>query len=228
MIIAANWKMNLNLEESIELIDEIKYIKTENEIIIFPANINLNIVAASLNKSDLKLGAQNFYSKEEGAVTGETTLSQLPKQTQYLLVGHSERRNLLGETDKLINEKIKFTTGKNYKIILCIGENLETKNTGKTIEFLLEQLESALKNIDTENIIIAYEPIWAIGSGKTPTGEEVEDIATQITIKYKFPILYGGSVNEKNITEFTDQKHISGVLVGGTSLNAKKFIKICS
>jgi len=228
MTIAANWKMNLNLEESIKLIDGIKDIKSENEIIIFPSNINLNIVAEKLENSMLNLGCQNFYPKKEGAVTGEITLSQLPKNTKYVLVGHSERRNILKETDESINEKIKFAIEKDYKVILCIGENLETKEKGETVGFLLSQLNSALENIEIQNIIIAYEPIWAIGTGKTPTGEEVEEVAKEIYKKYSLPILYGGSVNESNIQNFIKQKHIEGVLVGGASLNVEKFLKLNS
>jgi len=226
MIIAANWKMNLNLQQSINLIDGIIPITSPNTVLVFPSNINLNAIADSAKQSKISIGCQNFYPAEEGAFTGEITLSQLPENIDYVLVGHSERRNVFGEDNELIYKKMQFAKNKNYKIVLCIGENLQIKNNGETLQFLFSQLDSALNRIDLNDIVIAYEPIWAIGSGQTPTGDEVELITKSIYKKYALPILYGGSVNEINIREFTKQEHIQGVLVGGASLYADKFNKI--
>jgi len=228
MLIAANWKMNLNLKESIDLIDKIIDFDNENKILIFPSNLNLNAVASSTINSKISIGCQNFYSEDEGAFTGEITLSQLPENVEYVLIGHSERRNIFKEDNKLIKQKVKFAIKNNYKIILCVGESLETKENGKTIEFLFQQLDSALDGVDLTNIIVAYEPIWAIGSGETPTGEEVSKIAKSLTEKYPVPVLYGGSVNEENISEFTEQAYIEGVLVGGASLDAENFKNLAS
>jgi len=226
MIIAANWKMNLNEKESIQLIHKINQLDINNhQMIIFPAVINLCAVAKELNEN-VALGCQNFFPYPEGAYTGEICLSQIPTRTTHVLIGHSERRNILNESNELIQQKCKYALKEGYDVILCVGESLDIYNQNKTIDYLFTQIDEVLNGQYHPNIKIAYEPIWAIGSGQTPTAEEVNSIARQIFDKTKLDVLYGGSVNENNIKDFTNQEYIKGVLIGGASLKYEIFKKI--
>ena len=227
MLICANWKMNLNREESLTLFKQFLKIETVNEIVVFPTSLNIYALSDELIHHNIKLGIQNFYPKEEGAFTGEVTLSELPENIDYCLIGHSERRTILNESNDLIEEKVRFALEKNKKIVLCVGEPNEVRKPGKANEFVLNQLESALKSVQTlTNIVIAYEPIWSIGTGLVPTKAEVSEMIQAIYEKFPTQILYGGSVTEQNVSQFKDIENLNGLLVGGASLNFEKFSKI--
>lgn len=232
MLICANWKMNLNQEESLTLFKEFLKVKTANEIVVFPTSLSIYSLSDELkkaNQKNIKLGIQNFYPSEAGAFTGEITISELPENIDYCLIGHSERRTILNESDYFVEEKINFALEKSKKVILCVGESIEVRKIGKAQEFILNQLNSALKSVKSlDNIIIAYEPIWSIGTGLVPTKTEVTEIINVIYEKFPTQILYGGSVTDQNISQFKDIEKLSGFLVGGASLNLEKFEKIVS
>jgi len=227
MIVAANWKMNLNSEYSKELATSFRSIETDHEMIVFPSILNINEVSTALEGSQIKVGMQNFYPSEEGSVTGEVSLAQVPKKVEYVMVGHSERRNLMEETPAFIKTKLSYALESGYKAVLCVGETLEQRRKGKTLAYIGDQLESCLPGIALfKQIIVAYEPIWSIGTGIIPKEDELERVASFIKASYNFPVLYGGSVTPENVSFFTQIPSISGVLVGGASLEYTKFWKL--
>lgn len=174
---------------------------------------------------NFKLGAQNFYPRESGAFTGEIGKTMLDEfNIKSVLIGHSERRELLGESEKFLCEKFDFASKADWEIIYCIGENLSINEAGKTKEFLKRQLENI--DLDYKNLIIAYEPIWAIGTGKSATVEQIEEILNFIREQTSAPLLYGGSVNTANIAEIAKISSCGGVLVGTASWDASNFINL--
>ena len=232
-IIAGNWKMNNTVEESLSLIKELKSLVKEvkdKEIIVCPPFTSLSTVAKELKDSKIRLGAQNLYFEQKGAFTGEISPLMLKDIcVEYVIIGHSERRHILKENDEMINKKMKSALANDLKPIFCVGETLKQRETGKTKDIVKGQITKGLAGIkDIRNIIIAYEPVWAIGTGKNATPGQAEEVHLFIRklIKAKIPILYGGSVNPKNIKDLISQKDIDGVLVGGASLNAKDFSQI--
>ena len=235
-IIAGNWKMNKSPLEAIELAKklkaEIKNNKGDSEIIIFVPSIDLFCVSDCLKDSEIKVGAQNFYFENNGAYTGEIS-AQMLKDTKinYVLIGHSERRNLFHETDQVINKKMLKALENKIIPILCVGENLEQRENNLTFEFIRLQIKSALKNMNltsANEIIIAYEPIWAIGTGKTADKNQAQEICHEIRkvlgeiynsqLAEQIRILYGGSVNASNAQELFAMPDIDGGLIGGASL----------
>lgn len=187
------------------------------------------------------LGAQNFYPKESGAYTGEISASMLKEHgVKVVLVGHSERRNLFGETDEFINEKVKVALSNDMYVIFCIGETLEQREKGLTEKVLKQQIVKGLCDVklplhEKYILCVAYEPVWAIGTGMIATSEMIERAHTfvKLTLEKMFPgvtvpILYGGSVNEKNASVIINLKNVDGVLVGGASLDPEKFAQICN
>lgn len=219
-IFAANFKCNHTRES----FDEYARILGQNlngeKVIIFPP-------FSAFIKGDLGFiqGAQNFYPVKNGAFTGEIGLDMLDEfDIKTVIIGHSERRQILGENDEILRQKFDFAKARNFTIVYCIGEDLATYESGKTKEFLSSQL----KNIDLDyvNLIIAYEPIWAIGSGKTPSMLQIGEILDFIATLSKAPLLYGGSVNAKNIAEISRIPNCGGVLVGSASLNAQNFLNL--
>lgn len=225
-IIAANFKMNLTSDEINNYINNFKIIN-EN-VLIFPSNIYLD----RFKKTNVMIGIQNISMYNDGAYTGEISANQVSSLVDYVLIGHSERRNIFNEDDFTINEKIKRASEHNLKIMLCIGESLETRQNNETQDFLSMQLENDLKDIDCSNIVIAYEPIWAIGTGITPTVKEIENTVQFIKEKVKrftnhdIMVLYGGSVNLKNIYDLETIPNVDGYLIGGASLDPNNFMKI--
>jgi triosephosphate isomerase len=230
-IIALNLKMNLNYDEVLEYIDTIKNkISDSNEVIFFPSYLYLE----GFKRLGYKVGAQNVYHLDKGAFTGEISPLQLKSLgIDYSLVGHSERRIYFREDDNLINNKVKGCLRNNLKIVLCIGETEEERCLKKTAMVLEKQLTHDLQDIDRselEDITIAYEPVWAIGSGKTPRIEDIEDATAYIKklilrdygIEPK--VLYGGSVNKDNIKSILSIKNIDGVLVGSASNDPKNLL----
>jgi triosephosphate isomerase len=243
-LIVANWKMNpQSLIEAKELFNSIKnWVKRHSNvlknirIIICPPFVYLSNFAPLVSNlkhrtSNISLGAQDLFWEEKGAFTGEISPKMLENLgVEYVILGHSERRQILGETDEMINKKLKAAINAKLKPILCIGETLEERRSGKTLQVLKKQLKKALKNISnielrTSNIIIAYEPVWAIGTGNPCKPEEAKEVLLFLRKIFKLPILYGGSVNSKIAKDYI-KFGFDGLLVGGASLNSKEFIEI--
>jgi len=239
-LIAANWKMNTTVSEAVGLVNKIlnRINEMDNiEKVICPPFISLVPLAAIIKDSSIGLGAQNMHFEEKGAYTGEVSPLMLVSLCQYVIIGHSERRQHFNETDEIINKKLKTAFKFKIKPILCIGEKLEENEAGNTEVVLRRQIDSSLAGIgELGNTVIAYEPIWAIGTGRSATGEQANKTIGFIrqmvaalfdeSIARNIRILYGGSVTADNIIEFIKQPEIDGALVGGASLKADQFINI--
>ena len=220
MIVVLNNKSNLDKKEFMEYQNELKKIESSYQLVICPSQVYLN----SIDLPTFDLGSQNVSSYHQGAYTGEIYAHQLKSlDVKYCLVGHSERRKYQRETNKDINEKIKRLLEEEITPILCIGETKEQKDSKKTKSVLLSELNECLSEINNNDIIIAYEPIWAIGTGITPTKYEVEDVLKEIKKVYqKNKLIYGGSLNQENIVEFKTSYLIDGYLLGGLSLKPQE------
>ncbi len=239
-IIAGNWKMNTTIEQAIELVQEMrgKLDKIEGvEKVLCPPFVSLGAADELLVGSSIKLGAQNMHFEEKGAYTGEVSPIMLAKLCEYVILGHSERRQYFGETDEIVNKKVKTALKSDLKPILCVGERLEENEAGKTEERVTQQVRIALAGIASpQGLVIAYEPVWAIGTGKAATGGQanqtiglIRHIMAQLYGKdfaQAMRIQYGGSVTSANIAEFVSQPEIDGALVGGASLKAAEFVSI--
>ena len=243
-IIAGNWKMNNDLQGSEKLIVELKNLlkdeKPNCDIIICPPFTSLSEASKLLKGSIIKLGAQNMHFEENGAFTGEVSASMLKSVgCEYVILGHSERRTIFNESDELINKKIKKALLSGLKPIFCVGELLEERENGSTNDVIKRQVLTGLEGIsasDMNNIIIAYEPVWAIGTGKTATPDQAQEvhefIRDLIEIEYSLEVAnditiqYGGSVKPDNAKELLSQKDIDGALVGGACLKADSFMGI--
>jgi len=239
-IIAGNWKMNTTIEQAIELVQEMrgKLDKIEGvEKVLCPPFVSLGAADELLVGSSIKLGAQNMHFEEKGAYTGEVSPLMLAKLCEYVILGHSERRQYFGETDEIVNKKVKTALKSDLKPILCVGERLEENEAGKTEERVTQQVRVALAGIASpQGLVIAYEPVWAIGTGKAATGGQanqtiglIRHIMAQLYGKdfaQAMRIQYGGSVTSANIAEFVSQPEIDGALVGGASLKAAEFVSI--
>jgi triosephosphate isomerase len=238
--IAGNWKMNTTVDEAVKLVNAMKpQLEAIDgvEIAFCPPFVSLAAVHDILNGNVIKLGAQNMFFEEKGAYTGEISPLMLKGLCEYVILGHSERRQYFGETSEYVNYKVKAAVKAELKPILCIGENLQEIEAGKTEEVVTGQLVKSLAGVDPyPGLVIAYEPVWAIGTGKAATGEQADKVislirqtATGIFDKdfaYNMRILYGGSVTGDNIAEFVGQPEIDGALVGGASLKPDQFISI--
>ena len=220
MIVVLNNKSNLDKQEFIGYQNELKRIESSHQLVICPSQVYLN----SIDLPNFDLGSQNVSSYHQGAYTGEIYAHQLKSlNVKYCLVGHSERRKYQRETNKDINEKIKRLLEEEITPILCVGETKEQKDSKKTKSVLLSELNECLSGINNNDIIIAYEPVWAIGTGITPTKEEVEDVLKEIKKVYqKNKLIYGGSLNQENIVEFKTSYLIDGYLLGGLSLKPQE------
>lgn len=239
-LIAGNWKMNTNLDEAIKLVGSLRLELRKwagVEKVLCPPFISLVAVSRMLHGTVIKLGAQNMHFEEKGAYTGEVSPLMLAGLCQYVILGHSERRQFFNETGEIVNKKVKAALKAGIKPILCIGERLEEREAGETEKVVTEQLNSALANVDSlKGTVIAYEPVWAIGTGRSATGEQANEtiafIRQRISALYdtetarNLRILYGGSVTGDNIAEFVKQPEIDGALVGGASLIAEEFLSI--
>jgi triosephosphate isomerase len=223
MILAANFKSNLTRAKTEEYVQKVEAFCTENdisdEVIVFPP-------ASALQESSLhvSIGAQNAFCVENGAFTGELALDQLQEfKINTILIGHSERRHVLGESQELIAEKFAYYKEQGFRIVYCIGEPLEVREDGN--KALLAYLDTQYKGIDLSyrNLVIAYEPVWAIGTGLTPTLDDVELIHASIREDTKAPILYGGSVKADSARSFLALENVDGVLVGSGALNPDDF-----
>ncbi len=239
-IVAGNWKMNTTLSEAIKLVNEMRQGLDQIahvDKVICPPFISLATVKELIKRSSIKLGAQNIYFEEKGAYTGEISPSMLAGLCEFVIIGHSERRQYFNETGEITNKKIRAALKVKLKPILCVGEKLEENEAGRAEEIVTGQLRASLAGLDYPNgLIIAYEPIWAIGTGKAATGEQANEtiglIRHNIVELYSeragqdVRILYGGSVTPANATEFINQPEIDGALVGGASLKATEFLSI--
>ena len=239
-MIAGNWKMNTTVGEAVELVkamrDKLDKVRSVEKVLC-PPFVSLAAAKELLKGTSIKLGAQNVYFAEKGAYTGEISPLMLADLCEYVIIGHSERRQYFAEGGELINKKIKSALKVNLRPIFCVGERLEQNEAGKTEEVVSEQLKSALEGIPSLNgLVIAYEPVWAIGTGKAATGEQANKTIAFIRrnlanlygdkVAQGTRILYGGSVTASNIAEFLRFVDIDGGLVGGASLKATEFTGI--
>ena len=241
-VIAGNWKMNMLPNETIEFIDKFAPLvkDTENEVILCVPYTDLFYTLLTAQNTNIKIGAQNMHFEEKGAYTGEVSGKMLKSiGVEYVIIGHSERRQYFNETDETVNKKIKSAYANGLKPIVCVGETLEQREAGKAVEVITKQTELALEGLDNEQVastIIAYEPIWAIGTGKTATKEDANDAIKAIRDKIcqiygqnvaeRVIIQYGGSVKSANAKELFEMSDIDGGLVGGASLKPDEFSKI--
>ena len=241
-VIAGNWKMNMLPNEAISFIEEFAPLvkDTKHEVILCVPYTDLVYALLNAQNTNIKIGAQNMHWEEKGAYTGEVSAQMLKSiGVEYVIIGHSERRQYFAETDETVNKKIISALANDLKPIVCVGETLEQREQGVTEKIITTQVEKALEGISTENlnkIIIAYEPIWAIGTGKTATKEDANDTIKQIRKKLaeiygqneaeRVIIQYGGSVKSSNAKELFEMSDIDGGLVGGASLKAEEFSKI--
>ena len=223
MIIAANLKTNLTRAQTDVYVETVeKYLSdtgSSQEVLVFPATSSLNP-----HNGKVIVGAQNAYAVKNGAFTGEIGLDHLDEfGVKTILIGHSERRHVLGETQTTIVEKFNFYKELGFKIVYCVGEPLEKREAGK--EEMMNYISSQYEGIDAkyENLIIAYEPVWAIGTGLTPTSKEIEEMHSELKEKSSAPLLYGGSVKVTNAEEVLRLKNVDGVLVGSAALYVEHF-----
>ena len=242
-LIAGNWKMNLNRAESVALAQAVAAgagSAGSVELAVFPPAVYLDAVSQVLKGSPVRYGAQNMYFEAPGAFTGETAAAMLVDLgCTYVLLGHSERRNVLGETDADVNKKTLAALAAGLKPVVCVGELLTERQSGKTAEVIQKQFDGSLAGLSAEQIeqiVIAYEPVWAIGTGLTASPAQAEevhaDLRKLLAQRYNDPlaqrtrILYGGSVKASNAKELLSQPNVDGALVGGASLKVADFLGI--
>lgn len=242
-LIAGNWKMNMLRHEASELtqniISGVSGLTHEIDILLAPPYTSLDIVRELINNTEIKLSAQDVFWEDRGAYTGEISPAMLiDAGCEWTIIGHSERRGILGETDSVVKKKIKASLDDGLNVIVCVGETLEQREDGKTIDIVTSQVQSALKDLELDDVarfVIAYEPIWAIGTGKNATPEEAEHVHATIREitgnifgqdSELLRIIYGGSVNVDNIEELINMDNIDGALIGGAGLNAESFVSI--
>jgi triosephosphate isomerase (TIM) len=243
-ILAANWKMNLTqleaesyLKSFLVDLNEV----TDVEVVIIPPFTALSVFAAASSKAQwIRLGAQNMHWEKKGAFTGEISAPMLRSlYVKYVVVGHSERRTLFGETDEIVNRKVRSALDAGLRPIMCVGETLQQRESGQENEVLETQVRQGLAGVDSKDfhdIVIAYEPVWAIGTGRTATPEQARDMHAHIrqiiasmadaTIADRIRIQYGGSVKVENTEELMRQPGIDGALIGGASLDPRSFGQI--
>ena len=240
---AGNWKMNKTVGEALDLVRELKTaisgVKAV-EVAVAPPFTALYAIRKELEGSSIHLAAQNLYWEEKGAFTGEVSPLMLKEVgCHYVIIGHSERRQFFGETDETVNRRIKAALAQGLKMIFCIGETLKEREEGKTFSIIERQLEGGTKGLGDQEMtkmVMAYEPVWAIGTGKTATPEQAEEVHRFIREKLEklysrevseeIRIQYGGSVTPENVKGLMNQPNIDGALVGGASLKAESFSKI--
>lgn len=241
--IAGNWKMNMNPEQTAEFVKAVKDKlpkATEVESVIAAPAVDLPALLENAKGSELKVAAENCYFEDEGAFTGETSPKVLKEMgVDYVIIGHSERRDYFHETDEDINKKAHAIFNNGMTPIVCCGESLETREAGKAEEWVEAQVKAALKDLTAEqvsNLVIAYEPIWAIGTGKTATSDQAEEICAVVRktvadlydqgVADKVRIQYGGSVKPANVKELMAKPNIDGGLVGGASLVPESYLEL--
>lgn len=241
--IAGNWKMHKTVEEAVQFINEVKDKLPSRDVVdaaIGASTLQLTAVKEAAKGSELQVAAQNSHFEDEGAFTGETSPAALEALgLEYVILGHSERREIFGETDEDVNKKVKAVVAHGMNPIVCVGETLEQKEAGETQSVVADQVKAALAGLTADQVadaVLAYEPLWAIGTGKTATAEDANDTIKEVrqTVAEEFGqeaadtirIQYGGSVKPNNIAEFLAQSDIDGALVGGASLEAESFLAL--
>ncbi|MDO8493743.1 MAG: triose-phosphate isomerase [Deltaproteobacteria bacterium] len=244
-LIAANWKMNGTIAEALQFIAALKFESKSGprcEVVICPPFTVLYALDEALSGSPFKLGAQNMHWEEKGAFTGEISPEFLAElNVRYVILGHSERRQYFSETDEMVNKKIAAALDKTITPIVCVGETLVEHEAGQTVTKVRGQMEKALKNLSAagmEHLVWAYEPIWAIGTGKNATAQHAQKVASEMrtlletkcgkSVAETMRILYGGSVKANNAGDFLKEKDIDGLLVGSASVDPKEFAAILS
>lgn len=240
-LVVGNWKMNTTLSEALTLASTIKDTLDSVqgvEKVLCPPFISLAPLSATLEKTSIKVGAQNIHHEPFGAFTGEVSSTMISGLCEYVILGHSERRQHFGETNQLIRMKVLSALGSGLKPILCVGETLSQRQQGKEEQIISEQLHECLKNVDDLNgVVVAYEPVWAIGTGEAADPTTVSQIMEGVIFKTlttlhgthiakHIPLLYGGSVTPDNVEDFLNKPRIHGGLIGGSSLKADQFIEI--
>ncbi|OLB81166.1 MAG: triose-phosphate isomerase [Actinobacteria bacterium 13_2_20CM_2_71_6] len=243
-LMAGNWKMNLNHLEAIALTQKLAFSLTEKqllevEVVILPAFVCIRSVQTLIDGDKLLIGygAQDLSPHRSGAYTGEVSGPMLAKLgCQYVVVGHSERRAYHHEDDALVGAKVKAALANGIAPILCIGEGLEIREAGEHVPYTLGQLDAALDGLkadEVDKVVIAYEPVWAIGTGRSATPEDAQEVIGAIrtrlpeSVADRVRILYGGSVKSSNVADIMAQPDVDGALVGGASLDAEEFVRIC-
>lgn len=243
MMVAGNWKMNMLRYQAKDLTQDILSglvdVKDDIDIVLAPPFTALDVVSGLIGNSRVMLAAQNVFWEDRGAFTGEISPAMLVDAgCKWVIIGHSERRGILGETDTVVRKKIKASLSDGLNVIVCVGETLQEREVGKTIKIVQSQVESALMDLeldDPQRFVIAYEPVWAIGTGKNATPKEAEDVHATIREitgsifaqdSELIRIIYGGSVNGDNIEELLHMENIDGALIGGAGLDADSFVKI--
>lgn len=241
--VAGNWKMNKTVAEARDLVSKMSAQLSEIanvEKVLCPPFTSLPVLSAMLEGSDIGLGAQNMYWEEKGAFTGEVAPGMVKEFCNYIIIGHSERRAYFGETDENVNRKLRAALKFDLTPIVCVGETLDQYESGLTSEVVRRQIGLGLADIDSAfgaRLVVAYEPVWAIGTGKASSGENANEVLAQVIrpalsdlfgveAAQSIRILYGGSVTASNASEFFTQSEIDGALVGGASLKADEFIGI--
>jgi len=241
-IVAGNWKMNKNLNETKALLEELsgKLPKTDAEVIVAPTFVNLAETASILKSSDIKVAAQNMHFAKSGAYTGEISADMLLNiNVDTVIIGHSERRAYFGETDELLAKKVKAALENKMRVIFCFGEELEERKAGNHFKVVESQLKNGLFDLPADawkDIVLAYEPVWAIGTGETASPEQAQEMhafirktiteAYDAAIANEVSILYGGSVKPSNAKEIFSKPDVDGGLIGGAALVADDFIAI--
>lgn len=241
-MIVGNWKMNTTVAEGVELATDIAQgldlaHGTGVEVVVCPPFVSLASVQSALKNSNISVGAQNIYHENSGAYTGEVSADMLIDICQYAIAGHSERRSIFGETDAAVNLKVKAALRAGLTPIMCVGENLEEREGGNAESIVEAQVRAGLDGVDlSEGVVVAYEPVWAIGTGQSASPEIAQAMMAHIRgtlaaiggddVASSAPLLYGGSVNAGNIGGYIEQADINGALVGGASLDADSFIAI--
>lgn len=240
-IFAANWKLNKSPSEARKFIQDFQKLAGSDsfydgkDVLIFPSAFSLEAVSDEAKKTKIKFGPQNIYSEKAGAFTGENS-GEIAKQmgSEFILIGHSERRQIFQELDENLNTKVKLVQALNLIPVFCIGETLAQREANETESVCFSQLEAGLKDLDpSQRLIVAYEPVWAIGTGKVATPEQVADVHLHLFKKLKamgfidYQLLYGGSVKPDNAAQLLKIAHVDGFLIGGAALDPVSFHKIC-
>ena len=242
-LVAGNWKMNKTVEEARELVNsmapKLREIQSVEKVLC-PPFVSLLTVSALLKGSDIGLGAQNMYWEEKGAFTGEVSPAMIKEFCEYVILGHSERRTYFGETDETVNKRLRAAQKFDLTPIVCVGETLQQYESNQTSEVVARQIKFGLADIDSAfapRIVIAYEPVWAIGTGKASSGPSANEVVGKVIrgalselfgnqTAQAIRVLYGGSVTASNAAEFFGQPEIDGALVGGASLKVDEFVAI--
>ena len=241
-LIVANWKMHFNTHQSSLLLHKLsEKVETHRDVqvVLIPSTLALQSLSLQIDHHQFKLGAQNCYWRDEGAYTGEVSATMLRGLVQYVLVGHSERRHVFGESEKDITHKVQAVLRNSIRPILCVGETAGERADGETLHVLHDQVVGGLLNVTSEeikNVVIAYEPVWAIGSGKTVKPDDLKQAVEQIRMQVKalygdqaaedVQVLYGGSVTSDNSAGYLTVTGVDGLLVGGASLKVEEFASI--